>query len=319
MSKDYALKGNIIYSNTDRQLLCAPNSYLIVNNNLCVDVYPCLPEKYQHLQVTDYQQAIIIPGFTDLHLHAPQYANIGLGMDLELLQWLEQLTFREEAKFADLHYADQAYQLFCHDLDQSATTRACIFGTIHRAATEILMEKLQGIGIKAYVGKVNMDSNCPHNLRESSPEQSARDTEAWITANESKFTNIRPILTPRFVPSCSPQLLTLLGELQRQYCLPLQSHLSENLSEVAWVKELYPQAASYADVYRHFGLLGDTVPTIMAHCVYLQQSEKQLLQERNVFIAHCPTSNTNLSSGAAPVGEYLERHIPLGLGSDVSG
>ncbi len=320
MANIFALKGNILYSNAQMQLVSAPNSYLIAENGVSLGVFSRLPQQYQNIPVADYGDKLILPGMTDLHLHAPQYANCGLGLDLELLDWLERYTFREEAKFADLAYAEAAYNLFCTDLRQSVTTRACVFGTLHKEATLLLMEKMQQTGLIAYVGKVNMDVNCPDFLREPSADLATADTADWLRLTEERqFSRIRPILTPRFVPSCSAELLQKLAVLQKQGQLPVQSHLSENLAEVAWVRQLFPQTSGYADVYRRFDLLGDTVPTIMAHCLYLQPAEKELLQQRQVFIAHCPASNTNLSSGVAPAREFLELGIPMGLGSDISG
>lgn len=183
---------------------------------------------------------LIIPGMNDLHLHAPQYAFHGMYMDLELLEWLNQVTFPEEARYADLSYAEKAYSIFAEDLRQSATTRASIFATLHVEATELLMDLMEKTGLKTYIGKVNMDRNGTADLQEKSAVVSAGDTVRWLTDTAGKYENVKPILTPRFTPSCTDELMNALAELQRTYRLPVQSHLSENQSEIAWVHELCP-------------------------------------------------------------------------------
>ena len=142
----------------------------------------------------------------------------------------------------------------------------------------------------------------------------------WIKdVFHKKYRNTLPILTPRFVPSCTDALMEDLKKIQLRYSLPLQSHLSENLSEIDWVKELCPWSEFYGDVYDHFGLFGADCPTVMAHCVYSGEKEIERMKENGVFIAHCPESNMNVSSGIAPVRRFLEEGLHVGLGSDVAG
>jgi len=313
----FTLKGNIIYSKGPKELVCIPNGYLVCEEGKVAGVYETLPEKYRQLPCTDHQDRIIIPGLVDLHTHAPQYAIRSLGMDMELLKWLEYNTFPEEAKYSDPEYATKAYSMFVNDLRKSATTRACIFGTIHVNGTEILMDLLERTGLKCKVGKVNMNRNCPEVLCEDS-EQSLRDTKLWLESARIKYNNITPIITPRFLPSCTEDLLTELSVICRQEDLPVQSHLSENLLEIEFVKELFPSTEGYADAYNEYGLFGGSVPTIMAHCIYLTEDEIKLAKQNQVFIAHCPDSNMNLSSGIAPVRTYLNQELKMGLGSDVA-
>ncbi len=315
--KLFALKGNILYSRSSKELVCIPNGYLVCEDGKVEGVYEMLPEKFIGISCTDYQDSLIIPGLIDLHTHAPQYAIRSLGMDMELLKWLEYNTFPEEAKYADLDYARKAYSIFAEDLKKSATTRACIFGTIHTEGTGLLMDLLEETGLKCKVGKVNMNRNCPPVLCEDS-EQSIHDTKKWLSSSRNKYNNITPIITPRFLPSCTEDLLTELSVICREEDLPVQSHLSENLLEIEFVKELFPSTAGYADAYNEYGLFGGTVPTIMAHCIYLTKEEIELVHENKVFIAHCPDSNMNLSSGIAPVRTYLDRGLKMGLGSDVA-
>lgn len=313
----FVLKGNVCYSKNVNTIYIGENQYVVCENGVCQGVYKELPEKYSGMPCYDYGDRLIIPGMVDLHVHAPQYSFRGLGMDMELLDWLNSKTFVEEQKYADLEYAEKAYDIFVEDLLNEATARACIFGTIHTAATELLMRKLEKAGIKAYVGKVNMDRNSPEYLCEISASEAAHDTEVWIDRCGA-FENVKPILTPRFIPSCSDELMKNLSKLRKQYNLPVQSHLSENLGEIQWVKELCPDVSFYGQAYEKYDMFGGDCPTVMAHCVHSDKEERELLRKKNVFVAHCPQSNTNLSSGIAPVRQYLKDGIRVGLGSDVA-
>lgn len=319
-SSTFALKGNICFSQDKNTISIRENSWLVCENGICAGIFETLPEKFRDIPVRDAGDALIIPGLVDLHLHAPQYSFRGMAMDLELLDWLNTVTFPEESRYADREYARKAYSIFTRDLKKSPTTRACIFGTLHVEATEILMELLEKTGLKTFVGKVNMDRNGPETLQEKSAEASAAHTIRWLSDTVGKYQNVRPILTPRFIPSCTDELMARLAEIQKEYHLPVQSHLSENPGEILWVQKLCPDTAFYGEAYDKFGLFGgESCPTIMAHCVYSGQAETALMKKRGVFIAHCPQSNTNLSSGIAPVRTYLEQGLHIGLGTDIAG
>lgn len=314
------MKGNIIYSQTKQELNIAKDSYLICDDAKVAGVFREIPEQYKALPVKDMGDAIIIPGLIDLHLHAPQYSFRGIGMDMELLDWLNTYTFPEEAKYNDIAYAKRAYNYFVEDLKNGATTRANVFATIHTPATLLLMEMLEESGLVSNVGKVNMDRNSPVNLCEVSAEKSFEDTVKWMELSQEKFQNTKPIITPRFIPSCTNELLEDLGNLQKETGLPVQSHLSENPEEIEWVKSLCPKSKNYADAYLQHGLLGGkNCKTVMAHCVHSNAKEKELLKKQGVFVAHCPNSNTNLASGIAPVREYMDADMHVGLGTDIAG
>lgn len=316
----FILKGNIVYSKNKDELRILKDHYLISESGLVKGVFEKVPPEYAQVSVSDYGECLIIPGLTDLHVHAPQYTFRAMGMDMELLEWLETNTFPEEAKYQDLEYARRAYRIFTDNLKRSATTRACIFGTIHRDATLLLMDQLEQSGLVTYVGKVNMDRNCPDYLREESAEESGIQTVEWIKdVLHKKYQNTMPILTPRFTPSCSDELMENLKKIQMYYQIPVQSHLSENPGEIAWVKELCPWSEFYGDAYDRFGLFGADCKTVMAHCVYSGKEERQRMKENGVFIAHCPESNMNLSSGVAPVRTFLKEGLHVGIGSDVAG
>ena len=181
------------------------------------------------------------------------------------------------------------------------------------------MQELENSGLVSYVGKVNMDRNSPDYLREADAKTALEDTERWICETRSAFAHTKPILTPRFIPSCSDELLRGLGALADKYDLPVQSHLSENFGEIAWVRELCPQAAFYGDAYDQFGLFGGKHPCIMAHCVHSGDEEIERMRQNGVFVAHSPLSNANLASGVAPVSKYLDCGLRVGIASDVAG
>lgn len=313
------LKGNICYSKTKETLAFQKQGYLVCKDGISQGVFQTLPEEYAGCEIKDYGNRMIIPGLVDLHVHAPQYTYRGLGMDLELIDWLDTNTFPEEAKYADVEYAKKAYQIFVNDLAKSTTTRACIFATIHKDATDVLMGMLEETGLHTFVGKVNMDRNSPDYLRENSVEEVADQTRSWVENSQKKYQHTYPILTPRFTPSCTDACMQELSKIQKEYHVAMQSHLSENLGEIAWVQELCPTTRFYGEAYSQHDLFGGSCPTLMAHCVYSKEEEIALMKENGVFVVHCPTSNTNISSGIAPVRMYLEENLKMGLGSDVAG
>lgn len=313
------IKGNLIDSSDTGGMRIRENSCLLIDDGIITEIYlgDKLPQSLKDVEVEDYKDALIIPGLTDLHLHAPQFGFRGLGMDMELLDWLNTYTFPEEAKYSEIKYAKEHYKKFVSSLRRSFTTRAVIFATLHIEATVLLMDMLEETGLKCYVGKVNMDRNSPENLIETT-EESVESTLEWLSICKGRYKNIKPIITPRFIPSCSDNLLKELGKI-RGHEYGLQSHLSENPLEVAWVKELCPDSEGYLDAYDKRGNLGmSETKTIMAHCVYSDEKEMELLEKRDVYVAHCPQSNTALASGIAPVRKFLDRGIRLGLGSDIA-
>ena len=278
-------------------------------------------------EVVDLGDRLLIPAMNDLHVHAPQYRNQGLAMDLELLPWLQNYTFPEEKKYADVGYAERMYRRFVRDLWRFGTMRSCVFATTHTESTRLLMRLFQEAGMGALVGKVAMDRNCPEGLTEPVEEmvQGYESLISWssrqgnLTPHSTLLTPlVRPIITPRFVPTCTPEMLRACGELAAKYQLPVQSHLSENRDEIAWVAELEPESTCYGDAYDRYGLFGQT-PTVMAHCVWTDGEELELMKRRGVMVAHCPTSNLNVASGMAPVRRFLDEGLRVGLGSDISG
>lgn len=310
-------KGHVIFTKSPEKFDIIENGFIIVDNNKVKKVVSKLPEEYNDVPIKDFGNKIIIPGFVDLHLHAPQFPNAGLGLDKELLPWLEEYTFPEEAKYKDTNYAKKVYSRVVEELWKNGTTRSVIFASVHKESTALLFDLLVKAGLGAYVGKVNMDRNCPDFIREDSSD-SLKDTREYLEAHVGKSELVKPIVTPRFVPTCSAEILEELGKMAKEYDVPIQSHLSENTGEVEWVKELHPEHKNYASVYDCYSLFGQK-PTIMAHCIYNTEEEVGLMKNNEVYVAHCPYSNLNLSSGIMPVRHFLDNGVNVGLGSDISG
>ena len=332
-------RGNILFTPTPEAFCVLERGYIVVAEDGTIEgvyrgrdarvpsEFEALPEAYAGAEVRDFGEALLIPAMNDLHVHAPQYRNMGIAMDMELLPWLNTYTFPEEERYADLAYADHMYRRFVHDLWLHGTMRAAVFATTHADATCLLADLFAEAGMGAYIGLVGMDRNCPAALA-NNPEKAIRDMER-LTAHVAGYARVKPIVTPRFIPACTPAMLQALGDFAARYHLPVQSHLSENRSEIQWVRELEPEATCYGDAYRRYGLFGETlsagetptspVPTLMAHCCYTEGEELRLMRGNQVYAVHCPTSNCNLGSGIAPVRRFLQEGVPIALGSDISG
>ncbi len=317
INDNFVIKGDICYSKSLTDLECIKNGYLVCKDGVSEGVFEKLPAEYIDFALIDCSGMLVLPGMVDLHIHAPQFTFRGIGMNLELLDWLKTYTFPEEIKYKDPDYARVAYRDFVKKMKKSATTRAVVFSTIHRQSTEMLMEMLEESGLITYVGKVNMDREAPKALKENDAETSLEETVAWLSDISGKFPHTKPIITPRFLISCTDELLEGLGKVAREYDLPVQSHLSENPEEVKLVHELFPTASCYGDGYDMYGLFGKDVKTVMAHCVYSTDEEVDRILNNGVFVAHCPTSNMNLASGIAPIRKYLNLGIKVGIGTDI--
>ena len=311
-----AIKGHIIDAPAFGTLTITENGYLILKDGKISAVSKELPENCADASVTDYGDRLIMPSFADMHMHAPQYAMLGMGMDLPLLDWLNTYTFKTEAAFKDTAYAREVYRTLAKEMVDNGTTRVCAFSSLHRESTLVLMEEFEKAGMTGCVGKVNMDRNSGDILTETT-EESERETMAWLDEASDKFEHVKPILTPRFTPTCTNELMAFLGNLARERNLPVQSHLSENTSEIAWVKELHPDCAQYWESYDKYGLFNDR--TVMAHCVHSDERERNAMRERGIWVAHCPDSNINLISGVAPVRVMMNEGVRVTLGSDIAG
>ena len=310
------LKGTVVSAPAPGKLEATENGYLVAEGGVIRGVFPVLPEQYADAAVEDCGDNLIVQSFADLHLHAPQYPMLGMGMDLPLLDWLNTYTFPLEARFADPDYARTIYRRLAAELAENGTTRVCMFSSLHTDATLILMEELEKAGITGYVGKVNMDRNSLPGVLEETTEQSMSETLRWLEAC-GDFRLVKPMLTPRFTPSCSDELMAFLGRLAAERNLPVQSHLSENDREIAWVRELHPDCKQYWETYAKYGLWNDR--TVMAHCVWSDERERAAMRDAGVTAVHCADSNQNICSGVAPVRAMLREGLKVALGSDIAG
>ncbi|KAG9658406.1 guanine deaminase, partial [Aureobasidium melanogenum] len=275
-------------------------------------------EKAKIVQIQD--QGFFFPGFIDTHIHASQYPNSGIFGKSTLLDWLNTYTFPLESSFTDLEKARRIYARVVNRTLSHGTTTACYYATVHVEATNLLSDICLSKGQRAFVGRVCMDQLSPDYYRDESAESAIEATEACIAhvaKIDPKHHFITPIITPRFAPSCSEGCLSALGKLAHKTGLPVQTHISENKSEIKLVAELFPNNSSYTDVYDKAGLL--TSKTILAHAIHLSPEERATIRSRDAKISHCPASNTALTSGAAPVRTLLDEGLTVGLGTDVSG
>ncbi|AEO71038.1 uncharacterized protein THITE_2082502 [Thermothielavioides terrestris NRRL 8126] len=265
----------------------------------------------------------LIPGFVDTHNHAPQWAQRGLGQGMHILDWLDAITFPNEARFRDAGYARRVYASCVDGFLRQGITTASYYGSLHGEATKILAEICLEKGQRALVGKCNMTRNAPEYYRDASVEESLRVTEeciAHIRSLDPAGRLVKHVLTPRFAISCDPEVLEGLGEIARRNAdLPIQTHFNEAEQEMAATRALFPQFASEADLYEHYGLLGER--SILAHCCHMTEYEFERLKTLECGVAHCPIANMTVGGGfmAAPVREFLRRGFKVGLGTDSGG
>lgn len=270
----------------------------------------------QVTQLTEHE--FLMPGLVDTHIHACQYSYAGTALDLPLLQWLNKYTFPVESRFKDLEFAHRVYNHVVKRTLTNGTTTACYFASIHTDATLLLGQIANDFGQRALVGKVCMDMNDSVEHYRESIQESHDETCRFIKEFLSKkYPLAKPVVTPRFAPSCSRELLQQLGEIAKNNNLHIQSHISENKQEIELVKELFPESESYTDVYHKCNLLTDK--TVMAHGCHLSDKELALFRETGASLSHCPSSNFSLCSGVLNVRNVLKHKVKLGLGTDVAG
>lgn len=267
--------------------------------------------------------AVILPGFVDAHVHFPQTRILGSASG-PLLDWLRAAVFPEEARFADRDYAAEVAEEFCADLLAQGTTSAAIFSSSHLDATDALFEALSASGLRAQAGLTLMNRGAPADL--------LLDTTSAVEAAESLIARwhghddgrLRFCVTPRFALSCDAELLRAAARLASCHDLWIQTHLSENRTEIAVTADAFPEAADYLDVYETHGLAGSR--SIFAHCIHLSDGEWNRLADHGSSVAHCPDSNFFLGSGTMPLDAALDRAsvghggsrgLRLGLGTDV--
>lgn len=278
---------------------------------------PLLPQSFRHAEVDDHGDMIVMPGFIDAHIHFPQYRMLAApGKDL--LDWLTRFTFPEESRYAESAYAKQAAEVFLKRLFAHGTTAALAFCSVHRTCADALFAAADARGMALVTGKTMMDRNAIPAVQDD-PETGARETEELYHTWHGKG-RLRYAVTPRFAITSSEAQLKLSGELlQSLRGALMQTHLSESPGEIAFVKELFPNAKDYTDVYDGFGLLSER--SLFAHGIHLSERECARLSEAASTVVHCPTSNTFLGSGlmSMPQLRKAERPVHIGIATDVGG
>jgi guanine deaminase len=276
-----------------------------------------LPSEWRGAPVDDFGSRIIMPGFIDAHIHFPQYRMLAApGKDL--LDWLRRFTFPEESRYASPDYAAQAAEIFLDRLLQHGTTSAMAFCSVHRTSTDALFAAAERRGMAMITGKTMMDRNAIPEVQDT-PEQGARESEELYRAWHGRG-RLRYAVTPRFAVTSTAEQLSLSGQLLQS--LPgalMQTHLSESPGEIAFIRELFPDAIDYTDVYDRYGLLSER--SFFAHGIHLSDRECARLSETGSTVVHCATSNSFLGSGIMKFGHMRKaaRPVRIGLATDVGG
>ncbi|MBM7060781.1 guanine deaminase [Pseudomonas sp. UL073] len=319
-----AYRAAILHSLADPAEVGVEQSYqyfddgvLLVDDGRVVEVGAAeqLLPKLGGVEVREYRNALITPGFIDTHIHYPQTGMIA-SYGEQLLDWLNTYTFPTERQFADKAHAADVAGIFLKELLRNGTTTALVFGTVHKQSVDAFFEAAEKLDLRMIAGKVLMDRNAPDYLTDT-PESAYADSKELIERWHGKG-RLHYAVTPRFAPTSSPEQLSLAGQLFGEYPdLYMHTHLSENRAEIDWVKALFPERSGYLDVYDHYKLIGQRA--VFAHGVHLCDEECQRLAETGSAIAFCPTSNLFLGSGLFDL-ERLEKHgVRVGLGTDVGG
>jgi len=317
-----AYRAAILHSIADPAVVGVEQSYeyfedgvLVVENGQvakvghAADLLPTL----KGVEITEYRDALITPGFIDTHIHYPQTGMIA-SYGEQLLDWLNTYTFPTEQQFADKAHAADVAGIFLKELLRNGTTTALVFGSVHKQSIDAFFEAAEALNLRMIAGKVLMDRNAPDYLTDT-PESGYADSKELIERWHGKG-RLHYAVTPRFAPTSTPEQLTLAGKLLGEYPdLYMHTHLSENRKEIEWVKALFPERKGYLDVYDHYKLIG--ARSVFAHGVHLCDDECKRLAETGSAVAFCPTSNLFLGSGLFDLNKLEQHGVRVGLGTDV--
>lgn len=303
----------------ERTMVHEPDAIVAMRDGLITHFGPAsriAPELPPDTEIHDYgRESLISAGFIDTHVHFPQTPMIA-SHGAQLLDWLERYTFPTELKYADREFTRHVARTFLRENLRNGITTSCVYCTVHAHSADILFEEAEALGLRLAAGKVLMDRNAPEGLRDSA--QSGYDESSALIAKWHGRGRLLYAITPRFAGTSSSEQLAAAGALWRDHadCL-MQTHIAETQDEVAWIKELFPDRRSYLDVYDHHGLCGRRA--VFGHGIWLGDAELQRLHEVDAAIAHCPTSNFFLGSGAFDLGRALDpaRPVRVGLGTDL--
>lgn len=309
MENTLKIRTNLLSPVTDKTAELMPDHIITIDNDKIACIMPWTAGlKYD----IDARESLAIPGLIDLHVHLSQYRIKGHYRDA-LLPWLNEFVFPEEQLSADYDYAYSLAEDFFQALYKAGTTTAVIYTAPYKTACEAAFDVARLQNYRALIGMTLMNQNCPEAMQ-SSLEQIKADCEALFSEYHAPACDLQFILTPRFAPTCSMELMQWIGTFAHKNELWIQTHLSENMAEIDWVKELFG-CNSYAEVYDQAGILTDK--TILGHCIHLSDAEMNIIKAAGSKIAHCPDSNFFLRSGQFPAAAIKEKEIPYGLGSDV--
>ena len=320
-----AHRGAILHFRSDPGAHDDPGSFEFLDDGLLVTAHghiaaigparELLAGLSKDARLVEHGDNILMPGFVDAHIHYPQTDVIGAG-GRQLLDWLESYVYPTEGEFADPVHARAVAGFFLDELLRNGTTTALVFCSVHPGSVQAFFEEAAARRLRMAAGKVLMDRNCPEYLRDT-PAVGERDTrelfEAWHGRERLLYA-----ITPRFAPTSSEAQLASVGRLARDYPDALiQTHLAENLEEVAWAKRLFPQARSYLDVYDGHGLLRERA--IYAHCIHLDENDRVRMARSKASAAFCPTSNLRLGSGLFDVNAADTAGMRFSVATDVGG
>ncbi len=317
-----AYRAAILHSIADPAVVGVEQSYeyfedglLVIDNGQVANVGHAtdLLPSLKGVEITEYRDALITPGFIDTHIHYPQTGMIA-SYGEQLLDWLNTYTFPTEQQFADKAHAADVAGIFLKELLRNGTTTALVFGTVHKQSVDAFFEAAEALNLRMIAGKVLMDRNAPDYLTDT-PESGYADSKELIERWHGKG-RLHYAVTPRFAPTSTPEQLTLAGKLLGEYPdLYMHTHLSENRKEIEWVKALFPERKGYLDVYDHYKLIG--ARSVFAHGVHLCDDECKRLAETGSAVAFCPTSNLFLGSGLFDLNKLEDHGVRVGLGTDV--
>lgn len=274
-----------------------------------------LRKAHPQATVQDYGDRLICPGFVDAHVHYPQTAIIA-SWGKRLIDWLNSYTFPEEMRLSDPAYARDIAGRYLDLTLANGTTTVCSFATIAPTSVDAIFDAAAERGQRIVAGKTCMDRNAPDGLRDTA--QSAYDDSKMLIDRWHGKGRASYAITPRFTPTSTPEQLAALGALwtERPDCL-MQTHLSEQIDEIAWVQDLVPHARDYLDTYEEHGLVRDRA--VFGHAIHLTPREIDRLADSGASVVHCPTSNTFIGSGLFDMAHIAAQQIPIGLATDTGG
>jgi guanine deaminase len=299
----------------NRPVRYTPDGWLLIEDGRVLGVQPADWQPATQWQVMDWRDHLVCPGFIDTHVHSGQ-TDVTASFGTTLLQWLEQYTFPNEARYADAEFAARDAELFCDALIENGTTTAAVFPTVHPQSVDGLFAAAHAREMCLVAGKVLMDRHAPDDLLDP-PDLGETDSRRLIHQWHQQG-RLHYAITPRFAPTSTDAQLALAGKLLAEFDgLYMQTHVAENADEIDWVAELFPDDRSYLSVYERFGLIGSR--SLLAHGIYLDDTDRELIADNNASIVFCPSSNLFLGSGLLDVQVCRDAGARVSLASDVGG